>query len=120
MRVIHFIKSIFSLIYSSQNPVDYAKRIGVSMGQDVHIYGSSRCMFGSEPWCVTIGNHVHITGDVVFITHDGGTLLYRHLVSDLEITKPIKIGSSLFQVGDDIRSVYCGVTNKASNQYAHE
>jgi hypothetical protein len=22
-----------------------------------------------------------------------------------------KIGSSLFQVGDDIRSVYCGVTN---------
>ncbi|TLU85990.1 MAG: acyltransferase [Chlorobium sp.] len=66
------------------------------MGQDVHIYGSSRCMFGTEPWCVTLGNHVHITGDVVFITHDGGTLIYRHLVPDLEITKPIKIGDYVY------------------------
>ncbi|RTY33550.1 hypothetical protein EKD00_09275 [Chlorobium phaeovibrioides] len=28
-----------------------------------------------------------------------------------EVAQEEKIGSSLFQVGDDIRSVYCGVTN---------
>ncbi|MFZ1290153.1 MAG: hypothetical protein WAR79_08680 [Melioribacteraceae bacterium] len=48
-------------------------------------------MFGTEPWIITIGNHVHITREVLFITHDGGTLLFRQLVPDLEITAPIVI-----------------------------
>ena len=53
-------------------------------------------MFGSEPWCITLGNHVHITDEVKFITHDGGTLIYRHLVPDLEITKPITVGDYVY------------------------
>jgi acetyltransferase-like isoleucine patch superfamily enzyme len=43
-----------------------------------------------------LGNHVHITGEVIFLTHDGGTLLYRHLVPDLEITKPIHVGNFVY------------------------
>ena len=34
--------------------------------------------FGSEPYLITIGKHVGIADGVVFITHDGGTHVFRH------------------------------------------
>lgn len=48
-----------------------------------------------------MGNNVHITDGVKFITHDGGTLLYRHIVPDLEITKPIKVGNDVY-IGNNV------------------
>jgi acetyltransferase-like isoleucine patch superfamily enzyme len=33
--------------------------------------------FGSEPYLITIGRHVGISSDVAFITHDGGTYVFR-------------------------------------------
>jgi acetyltransferase-like isoleucine patch superfamily enzyme len=33
--------------------------------------------FGSEPYLITIGRHVGIASKVVFITHDGGTYVFR-------------------------------------------
>ena len=50
---------------------------------------------------ITLGNNVHITDGVKFITHDGGTLLYRHLVPDLEITKPIVVGDNVY-IGNNV------------------
>lgn len=38
---------------------------------------------------------------VKFITHDGGTLIYRQYVPDLEITKPIKIGDNVY-IGNNV------------------
>ncbi len=35
--------------------------------------------FGSEPYLITIGKHVGIATEVLFITHDGGTYVFRHL-----------------------------------------
>lgn len=35
--------------------------------------------FGSEPYLITIGHNVGIAADVVFITHDGGTHVFRRL-----------------------------------------
>jgi acetyltransferase-like isoleucine patch superfamily enzyme len=35
--------------------------------------------FGSEPYLITIGQHVGIAEGVAFITHDGGTYVFRHL-----------------------------------------
>lgn len=32
-------------------------------------------MWSTEPWLITIGQNVHITYGVRFITHDGGTLV---------------------------------------------
>ena len=80
-------------IFSKNKYLDY---VGIRHGDDIHIYGSIHKMFGTEPWCISLGNHVHITDDVRFITHDGGTLLYRHLVPDLEITKPIHVGDYVY------------------------
>lgn len=86
----------FGAVFASLSHVGYAKWIGVNMGASVHIYGNPGKMFGSEPWLITLGNNVHITTDVLFTTHDGGTLLYRHLVPDLEITAPIVIGDNVY------------------------
>jgi len=94
--VIKIIMKIFGLIYANFNHVGYARIIGVNMGTNVHIYGNPVKMFGTEPWLVTLGNHVHITTDVMFITHDGGTLLFRHLTPDLEISAPIKVGDYVY------------------------
>lgn len=77
-------------------PVKYAKKIGVNMSSDVQIFGSSYSMFGTEPWLITLGSNVHITLDVKFICHDGGTLIFRNRIPDLEITKPISVGNNVY------------------------
>lgn len=66
----------------------------MKFGKDLKIYG--KVDWGTEPWIITIGNNVHITDGVKFITHDGGTLLFRNLIPDLEITKPIVVGDNVY------------------------
>ena len=53
---------------------DYAKRIGVEVGEGCRIYTKS---FGSEPFLIKIGNNVTITSGVKLLTHDGATWLIR-------------------------------------------
>ena len=96
MLIIKIINYIFLKLYSKIKPISYAKFIGVKLGKNVFIYGNAMSMFGTEPWAITIGNNVHITREVIFITHDGGTLLFRDRMQDLEITSPIKIGNNVY------------------------
>lgn len=92
------LKKIYRIFYRevlcARNPVKYAKKIGVNFGDNVHIYGNVH--WSTEPWIITIGNNVYITDGVKFLTHDGGTLLYRTQISDLEITKPIVVGDNVY------------------------
>jgi acetyltransferase-like isoleucine patch superfamily enzyme len=69
------------------------------MRGSVFLYG--RVVWGTEPWIITLGNNVHITEGVRFLTHDGGTLLFRDKVPDLEITKPITIGDNVY-IGNNV------------------
>ncbi|HNX14714.1 MAG TPA: DapH/DapD/GlmU-related protein [Oscillospiraceae bacterium] len=82
-----------------KGPVKYAKKIGVNVKGNLYIYG--RVSWSTEPWIISIGDNVHITDGVKFITHDGGTLLYRRLIPDLEITKPITVGDSVY-IGNNV------------------
>ena len=93
MKIFKLVKLIRNRIMQTTNPVGWARRIGVNFpwGQ-VYLYG--RISWSTEPWIITLGNNVHITEGVKFLTHDGGTLLYRNRVPDLEITKPIVVGAS--------------------------
>ena len=82
------------------NPIKYAECVGVNYPKgDLHLYGNVN--WGTEPWIITLGSNVHITDGVKFITHDGGTLLYRHIIPDLEITKPISVGSDVY-IGNNV------------------
>ena len=75
------------------------KKSALICGGGVHIYG--RVSWNSEPWIITLGNNVHITDGVKFITHDGGTLLYRNQIPDLEISKPITVGDDVY-IGNNV------------------
>ncbi len=81
-------------ISAKLNPVRYARRRGVNMLGKVRFYGKP--LLGTEPWLITLGDNVHITHDVEFVTHDGGTLLFRDQIPDLEITKPIVVGNNVY------------------------
>ena len=80
----------YKLWRHSHTPEEYARRIGV----DFHIYGE--VVWSTEPWLITVGDNVHITDGVRFETHDGGTLLFRKDVPDLEVTRPIVLGSNVY------------------------
>lgn len=83
------------------DPVEYAERVGVNFARgSLHLYGDVN--WGTEPWLITLGENVHITARVQFITHDGGTLVYRNRIPDLEITKPISVGNDVY-IGNDAK-----------------
>ena len=92
------LRKIYRILYKKTigklNPVKFAKKIGVNISGDLHIYGNVE--WGTEPWIITLGDNIHITDGVKFITHDGGTLLFRDRVPNLEITKPIVVGDNVY------------------------
>ena len=53
-------------------------------------------MFSTEPWSISLGNNVFITKEVLFITHDGGTLLFRNKFPSLEYTAPITVKNDVY------------------------
>lgn len=91
-----FIKARNSLFRKISQPYYLSSLLGIDChnSQSVHLYGNVD--FGSEPWIITLGENVYLTDGVKFITHDGGTLLYRKDVPDLEVTKPIVIGNNVY------------------------
>jgi acetyltransferase-like isoleucine patch superfamily enzyme len=95
MYIIEILKKIILKFIQKINPVFHASLIGVNFPKNqLHIYG--KINWGSEPWAITLGKNVYLTNSVSFITHDGGTLLYRNKIKDLEITKPIYIGNNVY------------------------
>lgn len=99
MKIRFIYRLLYQKIVGALRPVKYAKKIGVNCQEDIYIYG--RVSWGTEPWIITLGNNVHITNGVKFITHDGGTLLFRHVIPDLEITKPITVGNNVY-IGNNV------------------
>lgn len=89
-------RGIKDRIHAAYDPTGFARFLGVKVGKNVRFYGISRGMIGTEPWLITIGNDVYITAGVQFVTHDGGTLILRKEVPDLEWTAPITIGNDVY------------------------
>ena len=85
---------LFYLQKTNQAKLIEELEIQCSAPESVHVYG--RVDFGSEPWIISLGKNIHLTDGVKFITHDGGTLLFRSVVPDLEITKPIALGDNVY------------------------
>lgn len=95
MTIKEFISKVRGVLLRRLEPLKYASKIGVNFPRGgLHLYG--KITWGTEPWLITLGNNVHITDGVKFLTHDGGTLLYRNQIPDLEITKPITVGNDVY------------------------
>ena len=63
-RWIRMITKPFIWAFSKYKPVEYARWVGVNIGKNPHFYGPTS--WGTEPWLITIGDNVHITGNCKF------------------------------------------------------
>lgn len=81
-------KCYYLLLRIFLSKVDYAKKIGVTIKGKTHYFGSVD--FGSEPWLVTIGDRVRTSSGIKFVTHDGGTWVFRN---QLRYKNVIKYGA---------------------------
>ena len=61
--------------------IGYSRKQGVRIGQNCSIMGNS-FPFGTEPYLVTIGDHVRINDGVRFFTHDGSVWVLRGLAGE--------------------------------------
>ena len=91
---------LFEKIYLKLMPpkkyITFLRNKGVEIGSDCEIYKSA--YFGTEPYLITIGNHVRINSGVQLITHDGGMWVLRSLFSefkDADKFGAIKIGNNV-------------------------
>ena len=53
----------------------YYKYKGLQIGKNSVIIGKP--VLGSEPYLISIGDNVTVSANVSFITHDGGTRVFR-------------------------------------------
>ena len=74
-NLLTLIRRIYIFYLKKSNPIKYAKKIGVCMGERCRLNGSPD--WGSEPWLIQIGEHTEISFDCAFITHDGATWVFR-------------------------------------------
>lgn len=70
MNIQDFLKRKF------MNPVNYARTLGVQVGNNCEFY--SDILWGSEPYLISVGNNVRITSGCKFVTHDGGIWVLRN------------------------------------------
>jgi acetyltransferase-like isoleucine patch superfamily enzyme len=76
--------------------VRYFRSQGVEIGEGVEIFGANLSTFGSEPYLISIGNHVTISHNVDFITHDGGLRVARAQHPDAYLYGRIRVEDHCF------------------------
>ncbi len=91
IKIFELIRKIYYL-YIERDSVKYARSIGVKVGKGCRLIATD---FGSEPYLITIGDHVSITNSS-FITHDGGVWVFRNEFPEIDIVKPITIKNYVF------------------------
>jgi acetyltransferase-like isoleucine patch superfamily enzyme len=90
--VVKIFQKIWLEYLKKRNPVKYARAIGVNIGKNCRLIKVS---WSSEPYLITIGNHVSATA-VRFETHDGGVWVFREKNPEIDVIKPINIGNNVF------------------------
>lgn len=93
-------RNIIRIIYSYlfKDNVKCAKKLGVKIGDNCRILDESGAVFGTEPWLVTVGNHVEITHGVKILTHKGDLWVLRELSREYEkkdLFSPVIIGNNV-------------------------
>lgn len=91
-KVVIMLRKIYSAIYKRIAPIAYARSLGVRLGTGCRLIDVD---FSTEPYLISMGDHVSATA-VRFETHDGGVWVLRHRDPDIDIVRPIRIGSNVF------------------------
>lgn len=90
------IKKCLDWYLRRKNPIKFARRIGVTVGEDCRLIGSPN--WGSEPWIISLGNHTEISSGCTFITHDGSTWTFREQERYKRVVRfgEIRVGDNCF------------------------
>jgi len=86
------LKSTKNKLLRKRDEVKWARSIGVTVGNDCRLID---VRFGSEPYLVSLGDHVSAT-KTVFETHDGGVWVLRDKHPDIDVIKPVSVGSNVY------------------------
>ena len=89
---------ILKRIYEKFFPLKAGIKKGMEVGKGVSLVSPTSTYLGLEPYLVTLGNYVRISGGVCFCTHDGGTWAFRNQEKYLGVGKfgRISIGDYTF------------------------
>ena len=82
------LKSAYLWLVNMISPIRHARLMGVRLGNNCLIYRSVE--WPSEPYLVTIGNHVQITRGVAIHTHGGGNVI-RRSIPDFDVFGKVEI-----------------------------
>lgn len=94
------LKKILSLIKGkhylfTQYNINEARKIGVQVGENCRFIDTRKATFSTEPFLISIGNHVSMTNPQ-FVTHDGGVWVFRTKYPEIELFGKIEIGNNCF------------------------
>ena len=90
--MVDLIRKLFASVHRRVAPIHFARTSGVRLGKNCRLVDVS---FGTEPWLVSLGNHVSVS-DASFITHDGGVWVFREEFPDIDYLAPITVGNNVF------------------------
>ncbi len=96
MHFYNFKKSVCNSLGINVDMVKWLRNQGAKIGENCEIH--QYVDFGSEPYLITIGNHVRITNGVRFFTHEGGIYVLRNLYdscNNADEFAPITVGSNV-------------------------
>lgn len=88
----------FYYLYVKRDTVAYARHLGVKVGDHCQILTDPAVAFGTEPWLITLGDHVDVTEGVHFLCHEGGMWCARELENSFkskDLFSPIKVGNNV-------------------------
>ena len=99
-KILGFVNKTLYWIYGTVriklDPINYARSLGVNVGENARLIGLNGGTFGSEPYLIKLGNHVTVASRVIFITHDGGVWVFRDCDSKVDVVGPIVVGDNVF------------------------
>ncbi len=88
----------FLWVIGKKSSKQIAKELGVKIGEGCELLCNPYSAFGSEPYLITLGDHVRVTKGCLFITHDGGAWVIRGDEGCEQIDKfgKITVGNNVF------------------------
>lgn len=90
-----FVKLLLRLVRvlpSSSLRVYLLRKVGVRIGRNCRLFNAD---WGTEPYLIELGDHVAVSNNVRFLTHDGAVWVLRPEHPDLDIFGSIKVGNNV-------------------------
>jgi acetyltransferase-like isoleucine patch superfamily enzyme len=90
-KLTHLLYRILTSVLVGKIRIAVLRKRGGKIGDNCMIFNAD---FSTEPYLISLGNHVAVSNGVRFITHDGAVWIYRDEYPDLDVFGKIIIGNN--------------------------